>query len=99
VAGSPSRTLGYFGALNLAVAVLALWAAWKGAQSLVLITAVVFTVYQAPHLLYHLRHLDVYDTSDKVANVVSLSLGVALPALVILRHLTGAAAREERPVG
>jgi hypothetical protein len=35
---------------------------------------VAWVVYGVPHLVYHLRHLDVYDTGDQVANVVLLTL-------------------------
>jgi len=36
-----------------------------------------------PHLAYHLQHLDVYETSDQVANVVTLGLAVVGPLAVL----------------
>ncbi len=34
--------------------------------------------------MYHLRHLDVYDTSDKIANVTALVLALVLPAVAVV---------------
>lgn len=67
-----------FGDLNLALAVVLGAAAWTLVPVLVRAAAVAYAVYGLPHLVYHLRHLDVYDTGDKVANVVSLTLALAL---------------------
>jgi hypothetical protein len=39
--------------------------------------------YGIPHLVYHLRHLDVYDTGDQVANVVLLSLAPVAGVVVV----------------
>jgi hypothetical protein len=50
----------------------------------VLAAALGWIVYQAPHLVYHLRHLDLYDTGDKVGNVTSLVLALALPIVVLV---------------
>jgi hypothetical protein len=78
-----------FGSLNLALAVVLGVAAWKALPLLVRTAAVAYCLFGVPHLLYHLRHLDLYDTTDKVANVVSLVL-----ALVLV--LVGAALLEAR---
>ena len=40
-------------------------------------------MFQVPHLVYHLRHLDVYDTADKIGNVVSLSAALVLPGILL----------------
>jgi hypothetical protein len=70
-----------FGALNLGLALLTL-AAFIGLAALVVrITAVVWLAWGVPHLVYHLRHLDVYDGSDAVAVVVSLAI---LPVFAVL---------------
>jgi hypothetical protein len=50
----------------------------------VLAAGVGWIVYQAPHLVYHLRHLDVYDTTDKVANVTALVVALILPVLAVV---------------
>jgi hypothetical protein len=73
-----------FGDLNLALAVVTLVALVAFTRSVVLAAALGWIVYQTPHLVYHLRHLDLYDTSDKVANVTSLVLALVLPIVVLL---------------
>lgn len=40
-------------------------------------------VFGVPHLVYHAAHLDLFDTTDVVANMVALSFA-ALAALVAL---------------
>jgi hypothetical protein len=73
-----------FGDLNLALAAVTLVALVTAIGTVALAAALGWIVYQVPHLVYHLRHLDVYDTGDKVANVTSLVLAVALPVVVLL---------------
>jgi hypothetical protein len=73
-----------FGALNLALAVVTLVALIAFTRVVALAAALGWIVYQAPHLVYHLRHLDLYDTSDKVANVASLVLALVLPIVVLV---------------
>jgi hypothetical protein len=53
-------------------------------RALVLAAGLGWIVYQAPHLIYHLRHLDVYDTTDQALNVTSLVLALALPLAVVV---------------
>ena len=78
-----------FGDLNLALAVVLGVAAWTVVPVLVRTAAVAYAVYGLPHLVYHLRHLDVYGTGDKIANVVSL-------VLALLLAVVGAALLESR---
>jgi membrane protease YdiL (CAAX protease family) len=47
-------------------------------------------LFAVPHLAYHATHLDVYETSDQVANVVLLSIAVLLPAVLVLGTATRA---------
>jgi hypothetical protein len=70
-----------FGALNLALAVVTIFALVTFARPLVIAVAVAWLAWDIPHLVYHLRHLDVYDTGDKVLNVSALA---ALPVLAII---------------
>jgi hypothetical protein len=70
-----------FGALNLALAVVTVAALIAFGRPLVIAVAVAWLAWGVPHLVYHLRHLDVYDTGDKVLNVASL---VALPVLAVV---------------
>jgi hypothetical protein len=78
-----------FGDLNLALAAVTLVAVVSLTRLVALAAALGWIVYQAPHLVYHLRHLDLYDTTDEVANVTALVLALVLPVVVLLaaRHL------------
>jgi hypothetical protein len=81
-----------FGSLNLALAVVTIFALVTLGRALVTAAALAWIVYQLPHLVYHARHLDVYDaTSDKVATIVGLALTIALPVIVLV------AAQRPRP--
>ena len=73
-----------FGDLNLALAVVTLVALIASTRVVALAAALGWIVYQAPHLVYHLRHLDLYDTGDRVANVTALVFGLVLPIVVLL---------------
>ena len=77
-----------FGDLNLAIALVALVALVTLARPAVLAAAGAWLIYGVPHLVYHLRHLDVYDTSDQVANVTALALVVVVPALLLWAALS-----------
>jgi hypothetical protein len=80
-----------FGDLNLALAVVTLVALVASTRVVALAAALGWLVYQAPHLVYHLRHLDLYDTGDKVANLTALVFALVLPVVVLL------GARQLRP--
>jgi hypothetical protein len=70
-----------FGGLNLALAVVTIAALVTFARPLVIAVAVAWLAWGIPHLVYHLRHLGLYETDDQVLNVFALA---ALPALAIL---------------
>jgi hypothetical protein len=72
------------GQLSLAVALVSGVAAWTMVPVLVRVAAAAWLVNAVPHFVYHLRHLDAYDTTDKVGNVLSLGLLVALPIVVLV---------------
>src|SRR2546423_6987593 len=89
-----------FGALDLALAVVTIAALVTLSRPMVIAVAVAWLVWSVPHLLYHLRHLDVFSsTGDKATNVFLLGslpvlaaggLGVRLrrtaPRLFLLRR-------------
>jgi hypothetical protein len=81
------------GSLNLALAVVAAVALVTLARAAVLAAGLAWLVYGVPHLVYHARHLDVFDTSDKIANVVALGLAAVLPLVVLI----GARSLRDRP--
>ena len=72
------------GQLSLAIAFVIGVAAWAMNTILVRVAAVAWLVNAVPHFVYHLRHLDAYDTVDQVGNVLSLGLLVALPIVVLV---------------
>jgi nucleoside-diphosphate-sugar epimerase len=73
-----------FGQLNLAMAALLIAALLRPERYLVRVAALASLLFAVPHLLYHATHLDVYDTSDQVANMVLLPVAVVLPAILVL---------------
>jgi hypothetical protein len=70
-----------FGALNLALAVVTIAALITFSRPLVIAVAIAWLAWGVPHLVYHLRHLDVLSTGDKVANVFLLG---SLPVLAVV---------------
>jgi hypothetical protein len=77
------------GNASLALGVVALTALLRPVRELVLAAAMAFLVLGLPHLAYHLRHLDVYDTSDQIASITSLAIGVVIPAVLLVRNARG----------
>lgn len=71
------------GALNLALAVVAIVAFVTLSRAAVLAAGGAWLAYGVPHLIYHLRHLDPLESADQVAVPVSLFLSVVLGALVL----------------
>ncbi len=73
------------GTLNLALAAVFLAAIWRPSRYLVLVAAGAELVYSLPHFLYHATHLDPYETGDKVALLVSLSVAIIVPIALLIR--------------
>jgi hypothetical protein len=73
------------GSLYLAVTLVTIAAAVLLVRSLVVVAALGWLAQGIPHLVYHVRHLDVYETGDQVANVTGLVLVplLAIAALVL----------------
>ncbi|WP_329129352.1 hypothetical protein OG552_03090 [Streptomyces sp. NBC_01476] len=73
------------GALYLALAVLSLSAArWARDNRLAAVTGLTWLVFSVPHLAFHLRHLDMYRTSDQVLNVLALGFFVVAGAALMV---------------
>ena len=72
-----------YGALNLALGVVALCAAIWLTRTLVVTAALAWIVYSVPHIIYHALNGDPYDTSDHVAIVASLCFA-PIVAIVVL---------------
>jgi hypothetical protein len=71
------------GALNLALAVVAIVAFVTLSRAAVLAAGGAWLAYGVPHLVYHLRHLDPLESADAVAVPVSLALSALVAALVL----------------
>ena len=84
-----------FGSLNLALAAVTVVALVTLARPVVLAAAAAWILYSLPHLVYHLRHLDLYDTTDQVLNIAALVGGLVLPVIVLVAELRRPAERQE----
>jgi len=74
-----------FGALNLAVTLVLVVAAWKGGRTMVRTAAAAAIVWGAPHLAYHVANVGVLgSTVDQAANLISLATSLVLPAAVLM---------------
>jgi hypothetical protein len=82
-----------FGALNLALAVVTIAALITLSKPMVIAVAVAWLAWGVPHLVYHLRHLDLYSTTDKVLNVVALAALPVVAVVVLALTLTSPARR------
>ena len=76
------------GGLNLALAAVVIAALVVLGTALVRAAAVASLIFGVPHLAYHAAHLDLYDTGDQVANMVSLALTIVLPLAVLVLYRT-----------
>ena len=73
------------GVLNLALAAVVVAVLLRPERYLVMVVAAAELVYSAPHLLYHLTHLDLFESGDKVALIVSLGVSVLAPIALLYR--------------
>ena len=71
------------GALNLALAVVAIVAFVTLSRAAVLAAGGAWLAYGVPHLVYHLRHLDTLDGADAFAVPFTLALNVVVAGLVV----------------
>jgi hypothetical protein len=76
-----------FGSLNLALAAVTVVALVTLARPVVVAAAAAWLLYSLPHLVYHLRHLDLYDTTDQVLNITALAGALVLPVVVLVAEL------------
>lgn len=83
-----------FGALNLALAVVLLFALIRLSRDLVLVAAIASLVWGVPHVIYHMVNTDGLDSVDIAGNIIGLgaSVLVALGLIAASRHLDNGAA-------
>ena len=75
------------GQFSLALAAVSVVAAVTMQSLVVRAAAAAWLINAIPHFVYHVRHLDNYDTADQIGNVVSLGLLVVLPLAVLVLAL------------
>jgi len=71
-----------FGALNLAIGALLIYAAVKVTRELVTISAIASLVWGVPHLLYHLFNTEPLSAADNVFSIGGLAVAVIFAALL-----------------
>jgi hypothetical protein len=72
-----------FGALNLALCAVLVFAAVTMERALTQAALVACLVYGIPHLIFHLGHLSHMPFADQVGNVVSLVAAVLIPLALL----------------
>ena len=72
-----------FGALNLALCAVLVFAAVTMERALTQAALVGCLVYGVPHLIFHLGHLSHMPFADQVANVISLVAVVLIPLALL----------------
>ncbi|TQL66382.1 hypothetical protein FB381_0236 [Nocardioides albertanoniae] len=82
---------GLYLALGVAGVLVLVWRTYPVSA----VVAAAWATFSIPHFWYHVNHLHVYGTFDKVANVVALggTLLIALALLIPPRHHRDTAAR------
>jgi hypothetical protein len=71
------------GGLYLALTVVSAWAAIRPTLEITRLAGVAWSVFNLPHLLFHVGHLDEFGRVDQIGNVLTLAGLVAL-GLVLL---------------
>ncbi len=72
----------------LALAAVTLMAMWTKRKEVIQATALGWLAAQIPHFVYHVSHLDHFaSTTDKVGNVIILTLLVLVPAYLLARTI------------
>jgi hypothetical protein len=72
------------GGFYLAIGALLFFAGFVLERRLIQAALGAVLIFSIPHLIWHLGQLGPYDTSDKVLNVISLSLLVIVPVVLLL---------------
>jgi hypothetical protein len=87
-----------FGALNLALCVVAVCAVVWATRQLMIAAGLAHIVYAMPHAVYHLAHASrVGGTSDQVGAIGGLILNAVIGALLVLYAVQQRVPRETRP--
>lgn len=71
------------GSLNLALAVLLLWAATGLERNVVRAALIGWLVYSIPHFVFHVFHLERYDSDNATSQMIALGIAIVLPLLLL----------------
>lgn len=71
------------GAFYLGFAVLLISAAVMMDARVTRVALIAWLVAAVPHFIFHLTHLDGYDTTDAIAQSIALGIGVVLPLFLL----------------
>ncbi|MCY1139045.1 hypothetical protein OWR29_13695 [Actinoplanes sp. Pm04-4] len=82
------------GALYLALLVLSVWAWRRPTADAMRVTGGPWLIFNAIHFLWHMLHLEMFATVDKVGNAVSLGGVLVLSILLLLPVKSGAEDRD-----
>lgn len=74
-----------FGALNAALCVVIALALWRRTEALVQAAGIAIAVYAMPHAIYHLNHMDVYESNEKVIAVAPLVAQIFMGGFIAWR--------------
>ncbi len=72
-----------YGALSLGIVIVVVKAAIVLERRLVLVAIAGYLGWSVPHFLWHMANLGPYDSTDTALNIVTLTLTVAVPLLLI----------------
>jgi hypothetical protein len=87
------------GELNLALTLVTVVAAVTLVRAAVVAAAGAWIVFSLPHFVYHLRHREIYDTTDQVLNLTALAAAVVLPVVVLVAEFRRPARAADPAVG
>jgi len=72
------------GGLYLALLAISVWTILRPRPESFRLVGLAWLVFGVPHLVFHLAHLDMFGTGDKIANVVGLGGTVVLAVLLLI---------------
>ncbi|MCM4082801.1 DUF4345 family protein [Paractinoplanes hotanensis] len=82
------------GALYLALLVLSVWAWRRPTADAMRVTGGAWLIFNAIHFLWHMLHLEMFETIDKIGNAVGLGGVLVLSILLLVPVRSGAEDRD-----
>ncbi|WP_220447631.1 hypothetical protein [Nonomuraea diastatica] len=72
------------GGLFLSMLVVSAWATARPRAETMRLAGIAWLVFSVPHGVFHMFHMDMYETVDKIANIVGLGGTIVVAALLLL---------------